>query len=51
MRTNIELPPVNFKIANRKEQKTERRAAGFKLAWALLLSGSLAVGAVLGVMI
>ncbi len=49
MRTIIELPPVDFSMA--KYRKLRRKAVIRRLAWALLLSGSLAVGAVLGVMI
>ena len=45
MRTIIELPPVDFSMA--KCRKLRRKAVIRRLAWALLLGGSLAVGAVL----
>ena len=49
MRTIIELPPVDFSMA--KYRKLRRKAVIRRLAWALLLGGSLAAGAVLGVML
>ena len=49
MRTIIELPPVDFSMA--KCRKLRRKAVIRRLAWALLLGGSLAGGAVLWVIL